>query len=116
MYLNQAISRVFVGSLEVQKPTYTRGVVEGSLADNISILANAQKQANYEEQLRSRANYLDSASNPKDRYWEEAYEIITILEKMPNSEKYVDYEKDILSKNQTELELMIMRAQIHNVR
>lgn len=96
---SQAGRGIFVGSLEVHKPTYTRGAVSGSFADQVSTLANAQKKADYERKIEYGREARNSGYEAKMPYYIKAKEIITILKKMPNSEEYVAFEEEQLEKN-----------------
>lgn len=74
-------------------PTYSRGVVEGSLADNIATLANAQKKADYENAMAENMGYARSSSLYRSDYIVTAERIITMLKSIPNSQQYVAYEE-----------------------
>lgn len=99
MYLSQAGRGYFVSSLEVYQPTYTRGAVRGSFADQVSTLANAQKKSDYENQLEYKRQAREDAKEARRKYYAKAEEIISVLEKMPNSEEFVTFEKEQYEEN-----------------
>ena len=86
-------------------PQYTRGVFKGSLADNISVVANAQKKADYEKQLEDYENGLKSNMKFKseaqihaDAYFDAQVKLIDELVKIPGAEKYVEKEIESMEK------------------
>lgn len=88
-------------NLRPRAPQYTRGIIEGSLADNVSVIANEQKKKNYEQQL---SDYLQTESeNIKfmteakihfDDYYKIVQDLINALKKTPGGEKFISLEKD----------------------
>lgn len=98
-YLNKAVHGLSISSLPTYQPTYTRGVVSGSLGDSISVLANAQKKKDYEEMVEWKKESRSEGTGAKWKYNTKAKEIIAKLKDIPNSEKYVEYEEEQLSYN-----------------
>lgn len=91
-YADEMLRSIAFMPVLTYEPTYTRGVVKGSLADNISTLANAQKKRDYEEQQQRRYNHQVSAESAKSSYNQVTQQIIDTLKTIPNSEEYVEYE------------------------
>ena len=75
------------------KPTYTRGVIPGSLADDISILANAQKKADYEKQLAAVEEKKKGFEAAESEIKQEIRTIMLLLNRIPGSEEYVEFQK-----------------------
>lgn len=76
-------------------PTYTRGVVRGSLADNISTIANAQKKEDYERKLDKHNNLLNAALDCKNEFERKADEIEDIIIGIPKHQKYLEMHRII---------------------
>lgn len=77
-------------------PQYTQGLYKGSLGDNISVLANAQKKEDYEkalkiyeEGMKSKAHYRVQAKQHANKYFEAQQKLIDMLRKTSGGEKYV---------------------------
>ena len=98
-YLNKAVRGLSISSMPTYQPTYTRGVVSGSLGDSISVLTNAQKKKDYEEMVEWKKESRSEGTGAKWKYNTKAKEIIAKLKDIPNSEKYVEYEEEQLSYN-----------------
>lgn len=93
-YFNQAVRNLFVSTMtKPSVPNYQRGVVEGSLADNIAIMANAQKKADYEKAMERNVKTAQLARTEFSEYYRCAESIINQLKEIPNSERYVEYEE-----------------------
>lgn len=94
MYYNQAIRDLFTSTMAKPiEPTYQRGVVRGSLGDNIATIANAQKKADYEKAMEQNERIAQSARTEFSDYVRYAEKIIFELKQIPNSQQYVDYEE-----------------------
>lgn len=93
-YLNRAVRELSYSAVPLYQPTYTRGVVRGSFADNVSVLANAQKKKEYDELMDSKNEARSEGVRAKWDYDTKAKEIISALKKIPNSEEYVKYEEE----------------------
>ena len=97
MYYNQAIRGMFVSTMAKPiAPTYQRGVVRGSLGDNIATIANAQKKADYEKAMAENETTKQSAWSAFSDYIRYAEKIISELKKIPDSQQYVEYEENEL--------------------
>ena len=97
MYYNQAIRDLFVSTMAKPiTPTYQRGVVRGSLGDNIATIANAQKKADYEKAMAENERTKQSARSEFSDYIRYAEKIISELKTIPDSQQYVEYEEDEL--------------------
>lgn len=105
--LNRALSDLIVSSAPIYEPAYTKGAVSGSLADNISIIANQQKKKQYDELIQGKRGMRRTAIEAKREYEEKAREIITELKKIPNSETYVQYEEEQLAYNMSVLNKLL---------
>ena len=94
MYYNQAIRDLFVSKMAKPiEPTYQRGVVRGSLGDNIATIANAQKKADYEKAMAQNERTAQSARTEFSAYIRCAEKIISELKQIPDSQRYVEYEE-----------------------
>ena len=78
-------------------PTYTRGLYKGSLGDNVSVLSNAEKKAQYESALatyeeNNRNKYKAQIESKKiaKRCYKEILELIDALEKIPGSQEFLE--------------------------
>ena len=78
-------------------PTYTQGVIKGSLADNISTLSNAQKKADYEASMKSYYERYGRCLSEKRAYcnrvisyYDKLYKEITKVNDADKREKLVD--------------------------
>lgn len=93
-------------------PQYTRGLIKGSLIDNIAVIANAQKSEDYQRALKSyedgkksNARFNTIAQQHADLYFETELKLIEMLANTPGGEIYVTGEiatmekvKNLLSK------------------
>ena len=93
-YLNRAVRELSYSAMPTYQPTYTRGIVRGSLADNVSVLANEQKKKEYDKLIESKNKSHSEGISAKWDYDKKAKEIISALKNMPNSEKYVKFEEE----------------------
>ena len=105
LYLNKAVRELTTSKAPVYEPNYTRGAVQGSLADSISVLSNAQKKKDFDNSGIAQAKENAQKEFPKlrEEYKKRAEEIIAKLEKIPNSEQYVAFEKSNFSSNMSYL-------------
>jgi hypothetical protein len=78
-------------------PTYTQGVIKGSLADNISTLSNAQKKADYDASMKSYYERYGRCLSEKRAYcnrvifyYDKLYKEITKVNDADKREKLVD--------------------------
>ena len=77
-------------------PQYTRGLIKGSLIDNIAVIANAQKSEDYQKALRSyeegkksNTQFNSIAQQHADSYFEAELKLIEMLANTPGGERYV---------------------------
>ena len=84
-------------------PTYTRGVVSGSLADNVSTIANAQKKADYDRRVDEHSKILGEAYKCKDNFEQKADEIEDIIMEIPEHQECLAIHREICSELRTEL-------------
>lgn len=104
-YLNNFELNVVRGSnvyFEPFAPTYTRGLIKGSLADNISTLSNAVKDADYaakrkayEEGMASNAKYMAKARTEARHYCQAEEKVIEALKSSAGGEKYIIIEDSV---------------------
>ena len=84
-------------------PTYTRGVVRGSLADNVSTIANAQKKADYDRQVDEHNKTLEEAYKHKVEFEQKADKIEDIIMGIPKHQEYLALHRKICSELKAEL-------------
>lgn len=101
---NSAMSHaVSAATTLIFQPTYSRGVKEGSLADNVAYLANIEKQKEYDKQVSDKMQRRNLA----DKYSNEAYQIekqiIKYLKNIPNSTEYVMLLQNYFNDSRNEL-------------
>lgn len=82
-------------------PTYTQGLYKGSLGDNISQIANAQKKEQYERDMARYEENVNRKVEAKIRSQKAAIglnkaceELIKILEKIPGSDEVIEDVKE----------------------
>lgn len=66
-------------------PTYSRGVVRGSLADNVAVLANEVKKQEYEAARANRSNQYTETRKKQNEYYRIRGEIDKELKSMADS-------------------------------
>jgi len=78
-------------------PTYTEGLYKGSLGDNISQIANAQKKEQYEKDMarwkennRSKWDSERRAAQAAKELYSACEDLIKILEKIPGSDEVIE--------------------------
>lgn len=78
-------------------PRYTRGLYEGSLADNVSVLSNAEKKSQYEKALdtyqKNEIKIFEAKIESKNiarRCYNEILVLIDALEKIPESQEFLE--------------------------
>lgn len=89
-------------------PQYTRGLIKGSLIDNIAVIANAQKSEDYqralksyEEGKKSNTQFNSIAQQHADSYFEAELKLIEMLANTPGGERYVAGEIATMEKVKT---------------
>lgn len=92
---NRYCTAVLNAPSPTQRPVYTRGVVEGSLADNISIMANEVKKKNYEISRERESQSRSDIEKAKAQYMQAANEVISKLKELEGSEDCVKYEEKL---------------------
>ncbi|MBR5564823.1 MAG: hypothetical protein IKW08_01525 [Roseburia sp.] len=105
MYLSHAINYAGLYSMmKPSEPTYTRGVVQGSLADNVSTLANAQKKKEYDNAVAEHQKYKEKFFEAREQYNSYAQKIIHELKFMKDAYDYQIYEANNWAKNRDYLD------------
>lgn len=86
-------------------PTYTRGLYTGSVGDNISVIANAQKKEQYEKALaeynaqeNNKIEYKIKARSLGREYIEANEKLVAALKEIPGTEEFVASELRTLEK------------------
>ena len=86
-------------------PQYTRGLIKGSLIDNIAVIANAQKSEDYQRALKSyedgkksNARFNSIAQQHADLYFQTELKLIDMLANTPGGEKYAAGEIAVMEK------------------
>ena len=78
-------------------PTYTQGLYKGSLGDNVSVIANAQKKADYEnamtrydENLSRKHQAERESEETAKRLYTACENLIAVLVRIPGSNELID--------------------------
>lgn len=87
---NSAMSYAFsTATTLIYKPSYSKGIKEGSLADNVAYLANIEKQKEYDKQVSNYRNQRELATEYSNKAYRIEKQIIKKLESIPESTTYV---------------------------